>query len=170
MLNLNLRETARADVPVRGEIAPDDPLWADAQINLQGPVKVDLVAQEVAGSGVLVRGRINAVVELECRRCLEPVQQEIDDEITLLYDNPPEGEEAEESGEIYPLPERGDVLDLSEAVREQLLLRIPLHTLCRPDCKGICAQCGGDLNMKTCGCVPEAPPSAWDALKDLKFD
>ncbi len=170
MLNLSLRETARADVPVRGEIARDDPLWADAAINLLEPVRVDLQAQEVAGGGILVRGRLHSVVELDCRRCLEPVQQEIDEEITLLYDTPPEGEAEEASGEIYPLPERGDILDLTEAVREQLLLRVPLHTLCRPDCEGLCAQCGTNLNVSTCDCVPEAAPSPWDALKDLKLD
>ncbi|HET7274339.1 MAG TPA: DUF177 domain-containing protein [Longimicrobiaceae bacterium] len=169
MLNLSLREVARATVPVRGEVSADDPMWQGAGVDFATPVAVDLQAQAV-GDGVLVRGNLHAIVNLECRRCLATVSREIGDEITLLFDELPEGEEEEESGEIYPLPARGDELDLSEAIREQVLLRIPLHTLCRTECRGLCSMCGADLNVTTCNCEREPAPSAWDALKDLELD
>jgi uncharacterized protein len=71
---------------------------------------------------------------------------------------------------VYPLPARGDELDLREAVREQLLLRAPRFALCREECRGLCPTCGADRNQDDCGCVPEPAVSPWDALKNVTFD
>jgi uncharacterized protein len=79
-------------------------------------------------------------------------------------------EETELGGEIYPLPSRGDELDLKPAVREQLVLRTPDYVLCSDSCLGLCPTCGAELNRRRCGCVPEAGDSPWGALKNIKFD
>jgi uncharacterized protein len=55
-------------------------------------------------------------------------------------------------------------------VREQLLLRLPDFVVCTEACRGICPQCGQDLNAATCDCVPEKAESPWDVLKNVKFD
>jgi uncharacterized protein len=51
-----------------------------------------------------------------------------------------------------------DRLDLGEAVREQILLGLPLKPLCREDCQGLCPRCGKDRNLGPCGCAPEEEP------------
>ncbi len=70
-----------------------------------------------------------------------------------------------DNGEVYPLPERGTEVDLTAAVREQVLLQVPQFALCSEECSGLCPQCGTDLNDGACECVPERAPSPWDALK-----
>lgn len=169
MLNLSLTAVHRGEVRVGQRVAPDDPVWEGSGIALREPLAVDLVARPV-GEGVLVRGRIRAPLRRHCRRCLTDVPVEVDEEIDLLYE-PLSGEEATDlAGEVYPLPERGDVLDLLPAVREQVLLRVPEFVVCRAACRGLCPQCGANWNDATCECEPEAGPSPWAALKDLKFD
>ena len=168
MLKVSLAALDRGEVYVREQVAPDDPLWNDAELALAGPLDVDLTARSV-GDGVFVRGRLRTTVRHACRRCLAEVEHEVDGEVDFLFQPlGPEDEDAE--GEVYPLPARGDELDLREAVREQLLLQAPRFALCREECRGLCPQCGTDLNTGTCDCEPPAAPGPWDALKNVKFD
>jgi uncharacterized protein len=169
MLNLSLTAVARGDLRVVGEVSPDDPLFDGLDFVLEEPVRLELQAGSV-GEGVLVRGRIHALVELECRRCVKRVPYRMDEAVDILFERL-EDEEAEDlAGEVYPLPRRGDDLDLRPALREQIVLRIPQFVVCSEECRGLCPQCGKDLNEGSCECVPEAPVSPWDALKNVKLD
>ena len=168
MLKVSLKALERGEVAVREQVAPDDPMWEGAGFELAEPLHVDLTAREV-GDGVFVRGRLRTRVRLACRRCLAPVELPVDDTVDLLYETLADDEQ-EADGEVYPLPPRGDTLDLGEAVREQLLLRAPAFALCREACRGLCPRCGADLNESECDCVPETAESPWDALKNVKFD
>ena len=170
MLNLSLTAVSRGEVPVEGDVAPDDPVWEGTDLALIAPLHAELLAREV-GNGVLVRGRLHTRLGLECRRCLTAVEHEIDDTVDLLFEPlSDEEEEAQLSGEVYPLPDRGDQIDLRPVLREQLLLRVPDHVVCDEACRGLCPQCGADLNQTTCSCEPAAQGSPWDALKKVKFD
>lgn len=166
---LSLAEISRGEGRVEGAVSPGDPLWEGSAVQLQEPLRVDLRAQAV-GDGVLVRGRMQTRLGLECRRCLAPVAVAVDDEVTLLYEPLAEDEEEDLEGEIYPLPARGDELDVGPALREELILRVPAFVVCSESCRGLCPSCGANLNETTCECVPEEEPSPWSALKNLKFD
>jgi uncharacterized protein len=63
----------------------------------------------------------------------------------------------------------GDTLDLRATIQEQVLLALPMHVLCRPDCRGLCSRCGQPLNAGGCGCPPEEPDPRWAALSRLKL-
>lgn len=170
MLHLNLAAVDRGEVTLREEVPPDHPMWDGSGVELVKPLRVDLAAMSV-GDGVLVRGTLRTAVRLACRRCLTPVEQEIDEHVDLLFAPPMEGDDEDaDDGEVYPLPARGDDLDLTSAVREQVLLQAPAFALCSDECRGICPTCGADLNQGECACVPEAAPTPWDALKNVKFD
>ena len=166
---LSLAEVSRGEARVDGEILPDDPLWEGSGVQLAEPLRVELRAQSV-GEWVLLRGRMHARLDLECRRCLAPVSAVVDDEVTLLYEPLEEEEEGELDGEVYPLPARGDQLELGPALREELILRVPDYVVCSESCRGLCPSCGVNLNETTCECVPEAESSPWSALKNLKLD
>jgi uncharacterized protein len=168
MLNVSLTALDRGEVVVREQIPTDDPMWEGSGVTLASPLDVDLTARQV-GDGVFVRGRLRTLVRQACRRCLSTVEQPVDDVVDMLFDTLGEDEE-EAEGEVYPLPARGDTLDLRDAVREQLLLRAPEFVLCREECRGLCPQCGTDLNQGECDCVPVKAESPWDALKNAKFD
>jgi uncharacterized protein len=168
MLKVSLSALDRGEVHVREQIQSDDALWEDVRQTLAAPLDVDLTARSV-GEGVFVRGRLRTTVRLACRRCLTTVERAVDDTVDLFFEPlGPDDQDAE--GDVYALPPRGDELDLREAVREQVLLQAPEFALCSEACRGLCPQCGADLNAGTCDCVPEQAVSPWDALRNVKFD
>lgn len=75
-------------------------------------------------------------------------------------------EPAAEDEDVYPLA--GDRLELSEMLREQIILATPMQPLCREDCRGLCPVCGENLNERRCGCLPEQPDSPFSVLRKLK--
>jgi uncharacterized protein len=166
---LSLNTVSRGPVRIREEIPADEPVWLDRGLALAGPVHLDLEARSV-GEGVLVRGTIRADLDAQCRRCLVPVSLTVEDTVDLLYEPLSDDEAVDLGGEVYPLPERGDELNLTEALQEQLLLRIPDFVVCAESCRGLCRQCGAELNRTTCACVPDQGESPWGALKKIKFD
>jgi uncharacterized protein len=168
MLNVSLTALDRGEVHVREQIAPDDAMWEGSGVTLAAPLDVDLTARPV-GDGVFVRGRLRTTVRQACRRCLASVELEVDDVVDMLFDVLGD-DEKEAEGEVYPLPARGDTLDLRDAVREQLLLLAPEFVLCTEECKGLCPTCGTDRNQDECNCVPVQAESPWDALKNVTFD
>lgn len=115
--------------------------------------------------GVLAQGRVEARVELSCSRCLEPVdtvvQTSFEDEYRPSVDvntgkpvsSLEEGEEAEDYYSITP----NHLVDLSESIRQAIVLDLPFSPLCTPDCAGICPSCGAELNVQTCDCARTVP-------------
>jgi len=93
---------------------------------------------------------------------LTDFDQEFDWSFTELYAFDKRSET--ESGLI--LPEDAH-LDLADLLREYALLEIPINTVCKPNCKGLCPQCGQNLNEKDCGHRPEQSDSPFAILKDL---
>ena len=63
----------------------------------------------------------------------------------------------------------GDAVEVSPLLREQLLLALPTRPLCQEGCRGLCPQCGVNLNLKTCACSAEKPDPRFEALRALKF-
>ena len=168
MLQISLLALDHGNVRVRESIAADAPLWDAVDFELCGPVEVDLEAQAV-GEGVWVRGTALGAVRMECRRCLAEVQVPVEKELSLWFETL-EPEDEDNDGEVYPLPARGDILELGDAVREQFVLAVPGFALCDEACRGLCSVCGTDRNTESCDCVPAEKASPWDALKNIRLD
>ena len=117
---------------------------------LSDPVSFENVAAkgEFFGTGerVSIRGEVSAAVTSRCAKCLEPVKLEIHAEMDALYARQPDPEDPD----IYLF--EGSKVDLTDAVRDALLLELPYRFLCSEDCKGLCPQCGVNLNLGTCTC------------------
>jgi len=124
-------------------------------------------------AGILVRGWVRVEVELLCSCCLTPFAWPL--EVVLEDEFRPSvliGVTKVARDEIVDPALRIDehhVLDLRELIRQQLLLALPMHPLCRPDCAGLCPQCGQDLNEGPCECIKEPDPR-WAILQDLKLE
>jgi uncharacterized protein len=121
---------------------------------------------------IRLRGSLSAGLELQCARCLEPVPQEIKREFELLYR--PLGTDAGKDELSVTDAEaeigyyQGEGLLLEDVLREQVLLALPLKVTCRADCKGLCPQCGKNLNQEQCSCSREVEDPRWAALKDVR--
>ncbi|HSJ31955.1 MAG TPA: DUF177 domain-containing protein [Longimicrobiales bacterium] len=155
-------------IRIDAAIPPDDELWGTLPWRFAEPVELHLEVQQ-AGSDVVVRGDVSGRAELSCRRCLAPVPYEIDEELIFVYRSGVAPVEAE-AEEVYPLPEKGRDLDLTQAVREHVLLAVPEFVNCDEGCRGFCPRCGTNLNETTCECRTEDEDPRWAALRRLRSE
>ena len=95
--------------------------------------------------GILVQGVLATHVVTECARCLTPTSVPVELELEELFSFPPSSEVA------YSVEETG-ILDLAPLLREESILAMPMGVLCRPDCAGLCPECGQNRNEGTCDC------------------
>lgn len=128
-----------------------------------------------------VTGRVATRLELECGRCLEPFDIPVDSAFELRYvpaatntghgqESPGRESDAEreiEEDDLTTAYYRGDALDLGELMREQFQLALPMKPLCKESCKGLCPECGTNLNLTTCACAPKWEDPRLAALKGL---
>ena len=125
-------------------------------------------------NGVLARAGLATTLTEACSRCLQPaavpLQLAVEEEFIPTVD-PITGGRLPEPEESTPfrIDERHH-LDLAEAVRQAALLEQPIAPLCRPDCRGLCPNCGADLNAGPCQCPAEPVDDRWAALRELQRD
>lgn len=127
-------------------------------VSVRGPVRYSLHAAMV-GEDLLVTGSAFAELATKCSLCLKDVVHRIgSDKICIHKEKVPE-----------------DIIDLTEDVREEILLSVPSRFKCSDDCKGLCPGCGADLNSERCKCRKKKTPEpkkddhTWDALDNLKL-
>ncbi|MQC16688.1 MAG: DUF177 domain-containing protein [Chloroflexi bacterium] len=130
-----------------------------------GPIR--LIRSE---RGVLVSASFDLEpVGLQCDRCLQlfeaPLHIEFDEEYVVVRDATT-GRRTEIDSDDFVIDGTWH-LDLSEAVRQYEESALPIRALCRPDCRGLCATCGQNLNEHECGCDQLATQPQWDALAVL---
>ena len=116
---------------------------------------------DALSDAVFFSGTVEGEYRLECVRCLGAVEESFSLPADELFGT----HITEDSDEGYPL--RHDEIDLEPLVRDVVLLGVPLHPLCRPECAGLCAHCGADRNSSQCGCAEEEGHPALAALAEL---
>jgi uncharacterized protein len=149
-------QVLRAEFHERVDSHADDVVF-DAPV--VGQVEVERTPRTVR-----LRGVLHTTVPMVCGRCLTGFRADLQvtvDEEFLLQGTVRAGGELGPEDFQFPLgPEL--TLDVTEAVRQHLLLALPMAPLCRPDCRGLCPRCGANRNEVRCGC-PEAGDTAWPA-------
>jgi uncharacterized protein len=142
-----------------------------------GVAELDLYAD---GSHAFAAGTFRGHLRIACSRCVGPVRLDLDEQLRVTFmppsempaedDSGTEGDEgvevAEEDLDVFPFD--GERIDLEPLLREQFVLAVPFAPLCAETCKGLCPQCGIDLNTGTCACSPPIDPRL-AALKGLKL-
>lgn len=124
------------------------------------------------GTRTHIRGRIGTKVETDCVRCLEPVVKDIEVKFEDVFvdaaGEPDEHEIELGEDELDESLITGDEIDITEVVREQLLLATTEIVYCSEDCKGLCPKCGINRNLIDCKCEENEIDPRWAALKNLK--
>lgn len=119
-----------------------------------------------------VAGRVSSTLELMCSRCLEPFALPVEGDFDLCYvprtENVGEDETEVEEDDLSTAFYADDQIDLGQLVMEQFQLAVPMKPLCRDACKGLCPQCGMNLNTETCRCSTTWSDPRFEALKQLK--
>jgi uncharacterized protein len=159
------------------EIQQSAGLWKDysnveelacPDLPTQGPVKLDLRLTN-AGTRILVQGRVQANVMVECARCNEsvPLPMELEvEEYFVPTDSPEASTKGLDALEVLTYQEDRIVLD--EMLRQNFLAAVPMQPVCLDGkCAGLCDQCGADLNQGACDCEEEIDPR-WAGLGELQ--
>ena len=119
-----------------------------------------------------VAGRLTGKLELACGRCLEPFTLPVVTDFDLRYvpriENVGEGEKEVEEDDLATSFYDDDQIDLEHLIMEQFQLALPMKPLCSDVCKGLCPQCGTNLNTATCDCNPAWEDPRLAVLKTLK--
>jgi len=131
-----------------------------------------------------VRDRINVVGDFKidlgitCSRCLTEFRTALSDHFALTFtpkdpetEKHPENQEVELSPEeMVSIPYQGETIDFRAPIQEQVILALPIRALCSKKCKGLCLQCGADLNREKCSCKKLPSRSKFAALEKLKIN
>jgi uncharacterized protein len=131
-------------------------------IEIPGDIEADLRFDSIV-EGIAVSGTIDVEARGVCSRCTDPitfhVQTRVDEAFTV---------DAAPDDETYPITQ--EMIDLEPLLRDAILLSLPLHPLCRPDCDGLCPVCGEARATSTCGHDTKPNDPRWDALKALRAE
>jgi len=128
-------------------------------------VRVTLDLSRMVGEGYAMRLRFETTLSGPCMRCLTHAEPTVSVDAREVHD--PRGDDPELTSPYMT----GDVLDLGAWARDALALALPNQVLCRPDCAGLCAVCGADLNTAGPEHAHEREPDPrWAALRELKLD
>lgn len=173
-LFIDVRELERRDLGFDATFDPETFPLPD-NWTLREPLRAEGAAALLDKNGsktIRVKGRIEGSVENECARCLKRFQAPASGDFELFFYPMALIARAEETpisrddADIGFYEDEG--LPLEDAVREQILLWLPMRGLCRDDCKGICPTCGVDWNEAECDCREDVVDSRWDALREWK--
>lgn len=168
MLSFDVRSLEREAATVDAVLPATDGVWMEEDIlrPVGEGVRVTGRLSSAGSDRYYFSGHLSGATAQECRRCLTPTQSVVEADVHVLFAAP--GGEDDDDPDVFLLEgARGDMIDLTPAVREQWLLEVPRFAECRPDCKGLCLKCGADLNAGACGCAPE-PDARWDALRKIR--
>lgn len=123
---------------------------------IEGVAKISRTPQ-----GLFVEGKFGGTISLECVRCLCDYIQPLSWEFSELFAFTDEN--VTESGLLIPDDAH---IDLQELVHDFALVEVPIKPICKPECRGLCMECGQNLNEKDCGHRPENG-SPFSVLKDM---
>ncbi len=151
-------------------------LMSNGEYRFAVPITIELVVRPEHDL-FKIQGHLATTVQLACSRCLESYDSYLKRRFTLrfsrkipqdLHGRDDQGVEltADQIGLMFF---KGDEIDISGAIEEQVVLALPYKPLCREDCKGLCLHCGLNLNRESCRCHNEVSPSPFRVLKKLKL-
>ena len=165
---ITLQELELRRVTVSRTYQPGALNYEEDEFRQVEPLTVNAEA-ELAGKEIRVYGHISTVLEAACDRCLEQIKIPVEQDFDLPY-RPMEEIALEEEVEVGAEELKvgffsGDGVNLEDVVKEQVLLSVPMKTVCRPDCRGLCPVCGANRNVRQCDCALQHQDSPFAFLK-----
>jgi uncharacterized protein len=169
LLDLNRLHGQRHHVERTFEPAYFDP--QDDEYRVAAPVQLAMVVEKSGADTFRVPGRAATTLEMACGRCLEPFSFPVEVAFELRYvphaANDGEGEREIGEEDLATAYYRDGKLDVTDLLREQFQLALPMKPLCEEACRGLCSECGANLNHASCGCAPKWEDPRLAALKGL---
>lgn len=184
-MKVRMGEIAEGGRTFAGELPVEAIDWGPPdEVTVVAPVRYRLHATRIPGT-LLINGSLATTVECRCRRCDQPFRREVvDPEFVRAWELSPDGlqwrRRLEDEG-VEPVHKHfddkalqepktagsdADSVDLTDDMREAIILAFPRYPVCRPECRGLCGRCGKNLNIEACTCTP-LDDNRWTALDKL---
>ncbi|HSU87532.1 MAG TPA: DUF177 domain-containing protein [Terriglobia bacterium] len=169
---VDLKDLAHEKISFQASFEPGVVAFGSENVQQVGPLDWSASAER-AGDEIRVAGSLNTSLELACSRCLEPARVAINKPFDLFFRQRDEEMFDEDEIELSERDTRtgfftGTQLAIGDILREQILLALPMKALCTIDCKGLCPQCGMNLNSGSCNCPKENFSPRMDTLLEIK--
>jgi uncharacterized protein len=171
-MHLSLRSLQDAHQHIEKRFEPSlFPVGQGDTLKVVSPVTLSFDIDRQETGRYRLSGRVAGEIELTCSRCLEPFTQPVTTEFDLRYvphtENLGEGEQEVEEDDLTTAFYADDQIDLEQLIMEQFHLALPMKPLCSEACKGLCPQCGTNLNTGSCECDPKWEDPRLAPLKAL---
>jgi uncharacterized protein len=181
MMDIQVEQIDARGLDLRFESQPQEfPVLAEmirhGECEFYKPIETSIRAVRIADR-IEVEGDVRTAVELSCGRCLRAFQATLSSHFALTFTHRSEevAMVADQDGielrpeEINRVCYQGDSIDLQETIQEQVVMAFPIRALCSETCRGLCPQCGADLNAGDCGCSPRSSDNRFARLKNLNL-
>ena len=156
-LDLDSQDSGRSELEIDGILDLD---LADGRPTRAGAI--GRLCVDDMENRILVTGNLSASGRAECSRCLDEFELTWKVPVEIIVLRRVDSDDGE--GNSLVVCQSNGELDLESPLRECLILGYPQAPVCSEDCKGLCAQCGTNLNKSTCGCIKEEVDPRWDGL------
>jgi uncharacterized protein len=132
----------------------------------QQPIDIVFDINKV-GNDFFVEIHLTTRIHLICDRCIEAFSSDFKEKYRIILSPNSKFEDADQE-DLFFIDEGTKDVDITNSVRQTLLLALPVKRLCKENCKGLCPQCGSNFNKKTCSCRTKTVDPRWEALKKFK--
>ena len=170
-LNLNVVDEGASHHECVGEVGDLDLDLESLPVHFLGPVVLYAAVYRV-GQNIEVQGPIRTRLKVRCGRCLTDFETPLEGDLKIYADTRSrrDGRSREETREedLGIVYHDGQHLDLSDEVRQVLLVEVPWNPVCQNECLGLCPTCGINRNDCPCRCDEEQVDPRWGALQKLK--
>ncbi len=151
-------------------------LIAKGEVEFTGTIGIKLSIMPLKDL-IQVDGSVKTSVRIDCSRCAESFDAQLRRQFSLAYSRKiPQDLHRDDAEEIELTAQQiglilyqGDEIDLRDALAEQVVLALPYKPLCRQDCRGLCQNCGANLNREVCQCKADLNGGPFEVLKGLTF-
>ena len=167
-MHLELNRMVGGRIRQTFHVAPGDPLLAGYPVEVREPIQLDVELTNPTHGTYVLTGTIEGTGVEPCRRCLTPVEVEVEDRFRVIYQYPGRGDEEIEDADIVTLDPGADRIEIDDEVRDRLFIETDLYAVCTEECRGLCATCGVNLNDTTCECEATTVDARWHALETLR--
>ncbi len=162
---IHVKDIPSSGKEISAQFGEKDLDWgsSDTEIEILRPIIFQGKAFK-SGEDILINGHIQAELKVACHRCLEPFEMNIESDLDLFFQPLTSKEEKEDledvsSEELEILHYQDNQINLSEEVRDTIILEMPMRLLCQKDCQGLCLKCGVNRNLESCSCLQEKSKS-----------
>lgn len=163
-MKLDVNEIKRKGLLVEDTINPDDSLLIEDDSYFNDVIRFSVQFTKIEGNKIKAKGNVRTRIFLRCVKCLETFDYKINSDFDVIF-FPSDFADFESSSlkgeELEYIFYEDDEIDLKRVLLEQINLFIPVNPICSSKCKGICPNCGSNLNKEVCKC--ENP------VKDVKL-